>query len=355
MRFDIRKEEPVVSVCLITYNHAPYIRECLDSILMQQTQFPFEVCLGEDESADGTREICREYAERHPGLIRLFLRSQSEPERAAYMSQGVYNHVRTMEACRGKYMAWCDGDDAWTAPRKLQRQYEAMEADPGLSLVHSDFDKLDEISGCRIDHVCRRCPEHCRRNPDPALFRYDIIQQRYLIAASTVFMRSRDALDIFRKNEAVFQSCPMGDTITWCELVDYGSFLRLEESTSIYRILSDSDSNSVSAEHKFRFVNGAANLGIMLGERYSLPMDRVRANKVKCCNRHALSSGDFSEIRKLRSDPDYRFSFVESCIYQAGQWRLPRAVARKIFELRYRRNNRHFNQKRVRPVADGHP
>lgn len=350
MDFDIRTEEPAVSVCLITYNHAPYIRECLDSILAQRTDFPFEICLGEDESTDGTREICVEYAEKHPDRIRLFLRSQSEPGRGAYMSQGVYNHIRTMEACRGKYMAWCDGDDAWIDSLKLQKQFDAMESDPGLSLVHSDFDKLDEISGCRIDHVCRRRPGDYRQNPDPDLLRYDIIQQRYLIAASTAFMRTRDALEISRENGAVFQSCPMGDVITWCELLDHGSFLRLEESTSIYRILPESDSNSVSAKHKLRFTNGAANLGIMLGERYGLPMDRVRENKIKHCNRYALLSGDFSEIRALRADADYRFSLVESCIYHAGRWSFPRAAARKIFEWRYRSNNRQFNRKKVRPI-----
>ncbi len=345
MKFDIRETPPKVSICLITYNHAPYIRECLDSILMQETGFPYEICMGEDGSTDGTREICLEYAEKHPDCIRLFLRSRSEPERADYMSQGVYNHIQTLKMCRGKYLAFCDGDDAWTDPHKLQKQFDIMEANPGVSLVHSDFDKVDGVSGSRVNQVCRQSPSHCQPNPDPDVLRYDVIRHYYLIAASTVFMRTRDALEIFENNKAVFQSCPMGDTTTWCELVDYGSFHRMEESTSIYRILPESDSNSISAERKFRFVNGAANLGIMLGGKYNLPMARVRANKVKTCNRYALLSGDFSEINTLRADVEYRFSFIETCIYQAGRLAFPRSVARRIFERRYRNNNRRFNQR----------
>jgi glycosyltransferase involved in cell wall biosynthesis len=63
----------IISVCVQTYQHVNFIRECLDSILMQETNFPFEILLGEDASTDGTREICIDYAEKYPDKIRLFL------------------------------------------------------------------------------------------------------------------------------------------------------------------------------------------------------------------------------------------------------------------------------------------
>ena len=69
---------PVISVCVQTYQHKNYIRQCLDSVLSQKTNFPFEIILGEDDSTDGTREICLEYAAKHPDLIRLFLRSEKD-------------------------------------------------------------------------------------------------------------------------------------------------------------------------------------------------------------------------------------------------------------------------------------
>ena len=71
-------DTPLVTVSIVTYNHRPYIEQAIDSVLMQETTFPFEICLGEDESTDGTREICREYAARHPDRIRLFLRSRKD-------------------------------------------------------------------------------------------------------------------------------------------------------------------------------------------------------------------------------------------------------------------------------------
>jgi glycosyltransferase involved in cell wall biosynthesis len=97
-----------VSVCLLTYNHAPYIRQALDSVLMQQADFAFEVCLGEDESSDGTREICIEYAERYPDLIRLFLRNRQDVVYIDGKPTGRFNFVQTLKACSGKYVALID-------------------------------------------------------------------------------------------------------------------------------------------------------------------------------------------------------------------------------------------------------
>ncbi len=339
MKFDIRNDIPVVTVSLITYNHQRFIRECLDSLLMQQTRFPYEICIGEDGSSDGTREICREYAARHPEKIRLFEWSRTAAGRRNYMSQGVYNYIETARASRGRYLALCDGDDAWMDPQKLQKQYAVMEANPAVALVHSDYEQVDEISGRRFSRVNRHRHFQLRANPDKSLFRYDIIQRRYPIAASTVFVRTADVLDIFDQNEELFKELPMGDTPTWSELIEYGSFHYIDEALGLYRICAESESNSQSPEKKYRFVNAAANLGLMLGEKRELPMKLVRADKIKNCNRHTLLSGDRTEICRLHSRREYIFSFPENLIYHASRISLLRALLRELFRLKFRLNN----------------
>ena len=343
MKFDIRVNTPVVSASLITYNHAPYIRACIDGMLEQKTDFPFEICIGEDESTDGTREICIEYAEKYPDRIRLVLRSQSEPGRGRYRSQGVYNYVESARACSGKYIAVCDGDDLWIDPLKLQKQFDIMVENPSVALVHSDYDLLDEISGRTLKSVNKSRHFKPAIDDDMAIFKLDIIHRKYPISASTAFMRTRDLLDIFDRNPELFQTLPMGDTTTWCELTNYGSLYYIDESMGTYRVLPESDSNSLSAEKKFKFVNEASNLGVMLAERYDMPMGRVRASKIKNCNRYALLSGDLSEISSLYADQSYKFSFNENCVYQTNQSRFIRPIAKYIYELRYKLNNRFFN------------
>jgi len=117
---------PRVSVCVVTWMHRDLIAQCLDSIVMQRTTFPFEVIVSDDCSTDGTGEICRSYAERFPGLVRALV----QPRRL-----GMMENTRAVTAdVRGEFIAWCDGDDYWTDPAKLQLQVDALDAHPQCDL-----------------------------------------------------------------------------------------------------------------------------------------------------------------------------------------------------------------------------
>ena len=119
-----------VSVCLVTYNHAPFIRQALDSVLMQRTNFAFELLVGEDDSEDGTRAICCEYAARFPERIRLFLRRAEDKILINGRKTGRFNARETRRAARGRYLAILEGDDFWIDSEKLQLQFDHMEAHP---------------------------------------------------------------------------------------------------------------------------------------------------------------------------------------------------------------------------------
>lgn len=131
-------DKPMVSVCVQTYQHAPYIRECLEGILMQVTDFPYEILLGEDESTDGTREICIEYAQKYPDRIRLFLHHRKNNINILGSPSGRFNSMNNFYSSRGKYIAMCEGDDYWTDSNKLQYQFDYLESHVDYSLhLHS--------------------------------------------------------------------------------------------------------------------------------------------------------------------------------------------------------------------------
>ncbi|MBI4315421.1 MAG: glycosyltransferase, partial [Chloroflexi bacterium] len=123
---------PLVSVRTVTYNHEGFIARCLEGILMQRTSFPFEVVVGEDCSTDRTREIVLAYAAEFPDKIRVITSERNVG--------GARNAVRVQQACRGKYQAFCEGDDYWVDPLKLQKQVNFMETHPEIPLCfHNAF------------------------------------------------------------------------------------------------------------------------------------------------------------------------------------------------------------------------
>ncbi len=136
-----RSDNLLVSICSITYNHAPYIRQCLDGMLMQKTDFAFEIIINDDCSTDGTTEIIREYAAKYPDIIKPVYHDENLYSKGV---RGMFNKFVFPKA-RGKYIALCEGDDYWTDPLKLQKQVDFLEAHPDYSMCfHNAIEKWEK-------------------------------------------------------------------------------------------------------------------------------------------------------------------------------------------------------------------
>lgn len=121
--------EIMVTVYCLAYNHAKYIRKCLDGFVKQKTTFKFEVLVHDDASTDETPSIILEYAEKYPEIIKPILQKKNQ------YSQGVSILWKfLLPIAKGKYMASCEGDDYWTSEYKLQRQFDAMEGNPECTI-----------------------------------------------------------------------------------------------------------------------------------------------------------------------------------------------------------------------------
>lgn len=131
--------EIVVSISCITYNHAPYIRQCLDGFMMQQTDFAFEVLIHDDASTDGTTEIIKEYEAKYPDIIKPIYEEENQWVKGRRGS-AEFNFPRA----KGKYIAMCEGDDYWTDPLKLQKQVDFLESNASYSICGHRFVALDD-------------------------------------------------------------------------------------------------------------------------------------------------------------------------------------------------------------------
>jgi glycosyltransferase involved in cell wall biosynthesis len=139
--------EPLVSVCCITYNHEKYIREAIEGFLMQETSFPIEILIHDDASTDKTADIIREYEAKYPNIIKPIYQTENQYSKGVGIS-ATYQWPRA----KGKYIALCEGDDYWTDPYKLQKQVDFLEANPEYGICFTYSKKVDE-NGNDLDPI----------------------------------------------------------------------------------------------------------------------------------------------------------------------------------------------------------
>lgn len=139
--------EPLVTVILPTHNHKPFIAQAIESVLMQQTEYPFDILLHDDASTDGTADICRDYAAKYPDKIVLIAQTVNQYT----IDRRIQSHI-LIPRVNAKYTAILDGDDFWTDPLKLQKQVSYLEAHPDCTLCIGGAD-LVEADGKVVGHV----------------------------------------------------------------------------------------------------------------------------------------------------------------------------------------------------------
>ena len=210
--------EPVVSVMVLAFNHEKYIRECLDSLVAQIADFPYEIVIGEDCSTDRTREICFEYQKRFPDKIRVLWSEEN-----LYSYNG--NELRTRYKCRGEYVTYCEGDDYYTDPRKLQKQVDLIRrADAVMCVAFTDW--------VYSDHTVRSTYGGGTKGPDGILYLTVEDFKRHYFHTTTYLMR-RDA---FLSLDTRFpRMVSLNDTqVEFC-LATLGKVVLLPEVVTVYR------------------------------------------------------------------------------------------------------------------------
>ncbi len=206
---------PVVSVFNWVYNHKEFIRESIESILMQKTTFPVEIIIHDDASSDGTKEIILEYQNKHPHLFRNILHEKNQ------WSQG--NSVMTplFVKPKGKYIALTHGDDYWTDPLKLQKQVDFLEKNQqNILCFHS---VLEQFTNGKINSSPIKIPEGYSSPITMAK------KGNYIYTNSVVFRN----IQIDSTHEML--TCPLGDYFLWNYLGQYGEYGYIDKEMAVYR------------------------------------------------------------------------------------------------------------------------
>lgn len=280
---------PLVSVVVPTYQHAAFIGQCLDGILMQQVSFPIEVLVGEDESSDGTREICQRYAAEHPERIRLCLRSRKDVMHIMGRPTGRANLLFLLGQARGKYIALCEGDDYWTDPLKLQKQVDAMEADPAA--VGCFTDAWNEKDGMRTSYLNGT---YANKPESTIVGQREMVLRQNIPTCTFVFRRDR-----LYPLPAAISYAPVGDTVLYVHLTRNGHLRYLPVHTSV-RTMHAGGAHSLRAK-LFKIEVRWQLLPILDGMtngRYSADVQRKMTKVALAGWAEALKVGDRTAMRR---------------------------------------------------------
>ena len=277
--------EPVVSICMITYNHAAYISEAIAGVLSQQLVYSFELIIGEDCSKDGTREIVLGYQRRYPRVIRVLT--------SAHNVGMLANHYRTIAAARGKYVAFCEGDDFWHRQDKLTKQLAILEADPDVSLVGSSYRRVSNdglvIKEDRMDGV---------EAYEDSLSYDDLVLDKVFIPTLTACARRDLLCEVVGDSEQCRdKTFLMGDLPVWLELSQRGKVRFIHEPLASYRLSANSATRQEDPLAARRFAMSACEISYQMLSKYCLASGSAETQQhqvrlARCQLKGAVQIGD---------------------------------------------------------------
>jgi glycosyltransferase involved in cell wall biosynthesis len=275
---------------MITYNHAAYISQAIEGVLSQNTDFSFELVIGEDCSKDRTRDIALSYEKRFPHKIRVITSDTNVGMHA--------NSDRTHAACRGEYIAFCEGDDCWHDQAKLQRQVDFLNTHPEYVLAHSNCDLLYVQSGERVRNYLR-----FPNDLDDGKAYEEILTRKRNVQTLTVLARKAVVDRVLREApECTDSRFLMRDLQLWLEISRHGNLKFFSESFATHNMLVESATHSQNPKKELRFALSARDLVYHYVAKY--PCSERAANEAKSSATlftliKASKSGDSSLAREL--------------------------------------------------------
>ena len=225
----------MVSVCVLSYNHEKYLRDCLEGIVMQRTTFSIEAWVHDDASTDSSQEIIKEYQQRYPEIIKPILQTENQYSK----KKGSILAMHLYPKCTGKYVALCEGDDYWTDPYKLQKQVDFLEAHTDYSICFSRVKCLYVNTGQLVDEVI------VRDMPGESSI-IDLATGNYIHTPSVVFRYSPTV----ECKIATLGYCLPNDYVFWMLYAEKGHIWKMEEPMAVYRVGSGmwSTDDSIKSE-----------------------------------------------------------------------------------------------------------
>lgn len=224
------QEQPVmVAIHCLIYNQEPYLRDCFDGFVKQQTNFRFVAVVHDDCSKDKSADIIREYAEKYPDIFIPIIETENQWSKADGSIYRIMNEK--IDATGAKYVAYCEGDDYWIDPHKLQKQIDILEADETLMMCCTDRCVVDNKSQVLIE----KKGGVVKDNQAGRYNLRDFFRDNHDYPTMSVVFRNTHKEELRAKFEHT-QNKWLGDWTLWICLLIFGDMYYIDEVTSAYRV-----------------------------------------------------------------------------------------------------------------------
>jgi glycosyltransferase involved in cell wall biosynthesis len=232
---------PIVSVIILTYNHSNYIAQAIQSVLEQKADFDFEILIGDDCSTDGTCEIVNSFISKYPNLLKAI--------RSDHNVGAIRNEKRLIDASKGKYIAFLEGDDYWTDTLKLQKQVDFLEANPEYGLVHGDVNHFYENTK-KTEFNVNKSSKNIKKDGD--VF-FEILKPNPLFIKTATVCFRKNLIKHFDYELAIKEKWPLTDLPLWLDISFHSKVHYIDETLAEYRLLDESASRFNSPKKKYQF------------------------------------------------------------------------------------------------------
>lgn len=267
--------KPVVSIACITYNHERYLRDTIEGFLMQETTFPFEIIIHDDASTDKTANIINEYKEQFPKLFVTIIQNENQWSKGG---GSIYARFVYPKA-RGKYVALCEGDDYWTDPYKLQKQFHCLnENTSAVACVANASIIYENTNESRLFYKNRK---------EGLLSQKEIMLGAGGVYATASLFFDKDEIQksMIFKNHEEFIDLLAGDTVLIYALSEVGEVYYMDEVMSVYRrwdggVYSSIVSDKVKlAQRQMKQLDGLLKLRLFIDKRRKIDFLKKISNE----------------------------------------------------------------------------
>lgn len=278
-------EKPLVVIRCITYNHEKYISQCLEGFVNQRTNFSFVAIIHDDFSTDRTAEIINEYANKYPKIIKPVL------DNCNRHTEGTLAMVMRslVDAYNPKFIAWCEGDDYWTDPDKLQKQVDYFAAHPNCGMVYAqarvliqDEGFLKEIKGKPYDGL------------------ESLFMDNYMPTATILVKKNVE--DSYFKEIGIHPKWKMRDWARNLYSAINTEIGYIGEPMAVYRVLNESASHFTDYSKSKSFILNIDEIAFFFLDKYGVGDEDLRARLTNKTNKlllmNAAEFGEKAEVRK---------------------------------------------------------